>query len=104
VQTRLRQQGRPDSAGLLAKRASACVSISPRALLTWSSCSVLSEQAESQFAALNSRKRARSGFGDQAIAELVSRPGAKLTLSRVQQPSTDRLQALLVRHYRQWAS
>lgn len=59
--------------------------------------SILAEQIESQFAELNSRKKPKGGITEQVIAELLARPSAKLILTRVVQPSTDRLQAILVR-------
>ena len=59
--------------------------------------SILAEQIESQFAELNSRKKSKGGITEQVIAELLARTSAKLAITRVVQPSTDRLQAILVR-------
>jgi hypothetical protein len=59
---------------------------------------VLFDQVDKQFAGLNSRKKARTGISEQALNELIQmKPSAKLSITKVLQPVTDKLLALLVR-------
>jgi len=80
LNSKLRSQSKQDHVATLAKRAS----------------TLLSEQMDTQFAGLNSRKKAKSGIPEQVINELLARPPTKLTVSRVHQPATERLFAILL--------